>query len=119
MSVAEQMERSLPPGFEELEPFVVRWAGETTAERMIARCEAEMEDIQAFYDAMLARGEEAMNLISQHPLADLPPDVGNLAKLLLALAQASIAVELHEQPRAPDAPYPNSIRLTRGTFPFG
>ena len=119
MSVAGQMERNLPPGFEDLEPFVARWAGETTAERMVTRCEADMEDIQVFYDAMLSRGEDAMNLISQHPLTDLPPDVANLAKLLLALAQASIAVELHGQPRAPEAPYPNSIRLTRGPHPYG
>lgn len=119
MTAANQVERSLPRGFEDLEPFVTRWAGETTAERMIARCEADMDDIQAFYDAMLAHGESAMTLISEYLLDDMPNDVANLCKLLLALAQASIAVELHGQPRAPESPYPNSIRLVRGTYPFG
>jgi len=111
--------RQLPEGFEELEPFVAYWAGDGTAQRMAARCEASMDDIQAFYDAMIARGEDAMQLVDQHPLHDLPPDIATLAKLLLALAQASIAVELHGQPRAPDVPYPNSMRMVRSTAPFG
>jgi hypothetical protein len=119
MSTAADMNRNLPRGFEDLEPFVARWAGETTAERMATRCETDMNDIQAFYEAMLARGEEAMKLIEEFPLDNLPDDVANLSKLLLALAQASIAVELHGQPRAPESPYPNSIRLVRGTRPFG
>ncbi len=119
MTATAEMARQLPEGFEELEPFVAYWAGESTADRMAARCEADMDDIQAFYDAMIARGEDAMRLIGEHPLHDLPADVATLTRLLLALAQASIAVELHGQPRAPDVPYPNSMRMVRSTAPFG
>jgi hypothetical protein len=111
--------RPLPAGFEALEPFVAQWAGDTTADRMKARCEADMAEIQTFYDAMIQHGEAAMRAIAVHPLGTLPPAFATLSKLLLALAQASIAVELYGQPRAPDTPYPNSIALVRGTAPFG
>lgn len=110
---------TLPTGFAELESFVAKWAGETTAERMQTRCQSDMADIQAFYDAMILRANEAITLIDTHPIDALPADVGTLCRLVLALAQASIAVEMHGQPNAPDAPYPNSIKLMRGTAPFG
>ncbi|WP_257556812.1 hypothetical protein [Sphingobium sp. CFD-2] len=111
--------RRLPSGFEELEPFVDKWGALTTAERMTARCESSMEDIREFYDAMITRAEEAITLIEQHPLNELPEDIGTLARLVLALGQVSIAVEVYGQPRQPDAPYPNSIRLVRGAAPYG
>lgn len=119
MTTAAQKQRRLPVQFEELEPFVDRWAGMTTAERMTARCESSMEEIQAYYDAVLQRADEALDLIEQYPLEGLPEDVGTLFRLVLGLAQASIAVELYQQPRAPETPYPNSIRLVRGTAPYG
>ena len=113
------MTATLPAGFDELEPFVAKWAGETTAARMNTRCESDMADIQAFYNAMIVRADDAITLIDTYTLDALPADVGTLCRLVLALAQASIAVEMHRQPNAPDAPYPNSIKLMRGTAPFG
>lgn len=109
----------LPKGFEALEPFLSPWCCDTSAERIQVRCESSMADIRAFYDAMLDHADEALDVIESHPIGEMPDDVARLAKLLLGLAQASVAVELHGQPRAPDAPYPNSIKLVRSTFPFG
>lgn len=119
MSIVLEKSRQLPLGFEELEPFVNAWAGMTTAKRMTTRCESPIAEIQAFYDAMIVRADEALRLVEQHPLNDLPEDVGTLFRLVLGLAQASIAIEVYGQPRAPETPYPNSIRLVRGTAPFG
>ena len=119
MSGTIEAVRLLPAGFEELEPFLATWGAMTTAERMTHRCESPIEETRAFYDAMIARAEDAIALIEQHPLYDLPEDVGALCRLVLALAQASIAVEIYGQSRAPDTPYPNSIRLVRGAVPYG
>ena len=119
MTAKAEMKRLLPPQFEELEPFVGRWAGMTTSDRINARCESTMEEIQAYYDAVIDRADEALELIERYPMNDLPADVGTLFRLVLGLAQASIAVELYQQPRAPETPYPNSIRLLKGTAPFG
>lgn len=110
---------ALPEGFEALEQFLTSWCCDTSAERIKVRCESSMDDIRAFYDAMLDHADDALDLIETHPIGEMPDDVARLAKLVLGLAQASVAVELHGQPRAPDAPYPNSIRLVRSTAPFG
>lgn len=111
--------RLLPAGFEELEPFVAYWARETTAERMAARSEAPMADIRAFYDAMLLKAEQVIDHIDGIGIEQLPEDSARLARLLLALAQATMAVEIHNAPRAPGTPYPNSIMLARSAQPFG
>lgn len=110
---------TLPSGFEALEPFVPRWARDTTEERLAIRAEAAMDDIKAFYDTMLDHADAAMTEIDRHPLDALPPETGRLARLVLALAQAAVAIELHGSPRAPGTPWPNSIRLRQGAFPYG
>lgn len=111
--------QGLPSGFEALEPFMAQWCCETSAERMQVRCEADMDSIRSFYDAMLEHADDAFDVIERYPIGEMPDDVACLAKLLLGLAQASVAVEIHGNPRAPDTPYPNSIRLVRSTSPFG
>lgn len=109
----------LPQGFEDLAPFVGYWAGETTQERIHARSMASMEEIRAFYDVMTERAEAAFNHVEQFPLHELPEDAAVLYRLVLALGQAHVAVEIHGQPRAPGTPYPNGIRIQRGPAPFG
>lgn len=109
----------LPPGFEDLVPFVDYWAGETTQERIHARATASMETIRAFYDAMTERAEAALQYVEQFPLNQMPEDAARLYRLVLALGQAHVAVEIHGQPRAPGTPYPTGIRILRGPAPFG
>ena len=110
---------TLPPGFAELEPFVEQWAGATVDARMHARAGADMASIRRFYEVAVARGGEALEYCAQFPLDAMPDDAALLFRLMLGLAQASIAVEIHGQPRAPGTPWPNSITLQRGPSPFG
>ena len=70
----------LPAGFEPLTPFVSYWARDTTEQRLKARCEAAMEQTQAFYDAMLPLLERAVLCIDESPLHALPADKALLAK---------------------------------------
>jgi hypothetical protein len=109
----------LPPGFEALAPFIDRWAVDTTAARLHARSTASMAEIRAFYDAMLPQAEAAIICIDQHDIRDLPAGHATLAKLVLSLAQAAVAVEMHGQPVSPGTPYPNSVRIPQGIAPFG
>ena len=111
--------RRLPADFESLEPFVDHWAKESAQERLSARCDLDMEDIRAFYDAVTDRAEDALNYLEQFPLDDMPDDARRLLTLILAMAQAHIAVEIHGQPRAPDTPWPNTIRIQRGLTILG
>lgn len=109
----------LPKGFDDLEPYVEKWAKDTTEERMAVRAESSMEEIREFYDIILERADEAMTLIDEYPLDDLPEDVARLCKLVLALGPCAMAVEVIGQPRVPRTPYPHGVELTRGTPPFG
>lgn len=112
-------DRSLPEGFRDLEPFVDYWCRATNDERWIQRASAEMPQIQAFYDAMLARAEDVLAYLERYPLGNAPPDATRLAQLLLALGHAAIAVEMHGQPRAHYSPWPNMIHVKKGPWPYG
>lgn len=112
-------EKILPDGFEDLLPYVDKWAKPTTMERFAARAESSMEEILSFYHAMAHRADEAMLLIDEHDVQNLPADVGRLCQLVLALCQASVAVEIIGKPYMTGAPYPSSIKVARGTPPYG
>lgn len=111
--------RLLPKGFEDLEPYVDYWVRDTNDERWQQRSAASMEAIRSFYDRMLARAEDAIALLDTYPLDRMPPEAERLFKLLLALAQAAIAVEMHGQPRARGARLRDDLRVTQGPWPFG
>ena len=114
-----QTNKSLPPGFDELGDFVDYWAGETNDIRWDRRSKAAMPDIQRFYDAMLPRADEALTYLEQFPLAEMPADATRLFRLVLSLAHASMAVEMHHQPRARFSPFPHGMQIGRGPWPQG
>jgi hypothetical protein len=109
----------LPAGFEELERFVEHWDVPTSHERWVRRSQTSLPDIKRFYDAMLARADDAVSYVERFPLHDLPDDAGRLLRLLLAMTQAAMAVELHEAARVPHSPFPHSLKITVGVQPFG
>lgn len=95
-------EPALPQGFEDLERFVPDWVLPDAAARMARRQASRIEDIRAFYDAMLARGEDALGWLRGHALGALPPEGERLLKLMLMLAEAAPAVEWYGDPRVFD-----------------
>lgn len=110
---------SLPPGFQDLESFVAYWSLETNDDRRRARSTAEMQDIQRFYDAIVARAEDAIAHCDGFGLDAMPPETERLFKLLLAMNHAAIAVEMHGQPRALESVWPSAVRISQGPMPFG
>ena len=111
-------ETILPAGFEDLEPFVERWAHDGFQLRWNARAESEMADIQKFYDAMLHRAEAALAAAQPFDLEQLTGPIARLYQLVLALAHAAMAVEVHGAPRAKYSSYPHTIRVAEGPAPF-
>jgi len=109
----------LPNGFEALEPFVAYWDVPSSEMRMRRRSEASMEDIKAFYDAMAPRGEQILQYLERFKMDALPEREARLFRLLLALAQAAMAVEMHGQPRVPFSPYPHAVTILKPPQPFG
>ncbi len=91
----------------------------TSHERWIRRSETSLKDIQTFYDAMLARADDAVTYVERFPLHNLPDDAACLLRLLLSMTQAAMAIELHEAPRVPRSPFPHSLKIEVGVRPFG
>ena len=92
----------LPPGFSDLEPWVEGWCLDSEPERYSKRLSSSMDEIQAFYDAVFPRAEDAIQYLEKFPLDDLPEDAHRLLKLLYSLIVMSFAVEIWKQPYIPD-----------------
>jgi hypothetical protein len=91
----------LPPEFIDLEPFS-EWCLSSEPQRYAKRLGSTMKEIQAFYDAVTARYEEAMAYCDKFALDDMPEDVMNLMYLLYSMVNISFPVECWSQPRVPD-----------------
>ena len=91
----------LPEQFRDLEQWMA-WSLETEGERSDHRQASAMEDITAFYEAMLARMDEVLPYLEQFSLEDLPDDARRLFYLTLSLAEVAPAVEQFGQPSVVD-----------------
>lgn len=94
-------EARLPEQFKDLEQWMA-WSLETEGERSDHRQASAMEDITAFYEAMLARMEEVLSYLEQFSLEELPDDAKRLFYLTLSLAEVAPAVEQFGQPSVVD-----------------
>ncbi|HEV7850279.1 MAG TPA: hypothetical protein VGP27_02800 [Mycobacterium sp.] len=92
----------LPAEFTDLERFS-DWCLASEAERYAKRMATSMAQMQAFYDAIAPRAEEAISFCDKFPLDDLPDDVLNLMHLLYSMIMVSFPVECWKQPRVPDS----------------
>ena len=93
------------------------WCLPSEPERFAKRLASSMAEMQAFYDAITPRAEEAISYCDKFPLDDLPEDVLNLMHLLYSMIMVSFPVECWKQPRVPDSgaadpglPRPNRSR---------
>jgi hypothetical protein len=93
----------LPAEFAELEPFAETWCLATEPERYGQRLATAIDEMQAFYDAVVPRADEIMTYLDQFPLDSLPEDALNLLHLLYSMIQVSFPVEVWRQPRVPDS----------------
>jgi hypothetical protein len=95
-------DRLLPEEFSDLEPFAATWCLPTERQRFAQRIASSMDDMQAFYDAIFPRAEDAITYCDRFPLDALPDDARRLLQLLYSLVMVSFPVEAWRQPRIPD-----------------
>lgn len=96
------MTAMLPSEFADLQRFS-DWCLASEPERYAKRLASSMGQMQAFYDAITPRAEEAISFCDKFPLADMPDDVLNLMHLLYSMIMVSFPVECWKQPRVPDS----------------
>lgn len=92
----------LPAEFSDLEPFAEKWCRAEEPDRWAVRMSTPMPEIQAFYDAITARAEEAIAYCDKFPLDEMPEDAHNLLYMLYSMVTISFPVECWGQPRIPD-----------------
>jgi hypothetical protein len=92
----------LPAEFADLEPFASTWCLPTESERFAQRLAVPMGEMQAFYDAITPRFEEAMAYCDTFALDELPEDAVNLMHLLYSMIMVSFPVECWGQGPVPD-----------------
>jgi hypothetical protein len=100
--MTEMADALLPPEFSALEPFAREWCLASEPERYAKRLASTMDEMQAFYDALFPRAEEAIAYLEKFPLHELPDAAGRLLQLLYSLIMVSFPVEIWRQPYLPD-----------------
>ncbi|OBF43299.1 hypothetical protein A5719_09410 [Mycolicibacterium peregrinum] len=96
------MSVKLPTEFADLEQFS-DWCLSSEPQRYSKRLASTMTEMQAFYDAITPRAEEAISFCDKFSLDALPEDVLNLMHLLYSMITVSFPVECWKQPRVPDS----------------
>jgi hypothetical protein len=96
------LSRKLPEKFSDLERFADKWCLQKETDRWDTRMGSEFPELQEFYDAGMARLDEALEYIDQYPLQDMPDDALNLMYLLYSLITISFTVECWGQVKIPD-----------------
>ena len=93
---------TLPADFADLEPFA-EWAIPTERARYAKRLSSTMDELQAFYDAALARMDAAAAYLERLDINALPDDAKRLLWLYCSLVTVSFPVEVWRQPKVPDS----------------
>ncbi|MDH3644651.1 MAG: hypothetical protein OES38_21265 [Gammaproteobacteria bacterium] len=91
------MSGQLPAEFADLEPWT-DWALTTMAERSARRSASSMQQLEAFYAAMLPRLEAVLEYLGRIPTDDVAPENRRLLDLSKSLAEVAPAVELFAEP---------------------
>ena len=88
----------LPKQFSSLQPFAEEWSLATREERYHKRTSTSMDDIKAFYDAVLPQLDTMVEHLNQHPIKDLAPEQKNLLRMAFSAIEISRSVEVWNAP---------------------
>jgi hypothetical protein len=105
----------LPNGFEALEFFCERWAGENAQARMRLRIESSAEDRHQFYAAASPLLPAALEHLDSRDLTALDEQEIRLLKLMLALAHVSLAEERYGKHEPLHALHLQHMRIVKGS----
>ena len=92
----------LPEAFSELEPFAAIWCIPDANERYDRRLASSMDELEAFYRAVVERAGEIMDHLRTRDPADMDDASTNLMWLMCSLSTVGFAVDVFKQPMIPD-----------------
>jgi hypothetical protein len=82
-----------PKEFADLEAVARAWALDSYDERHQKRLQSSMEELEAFYEAVLPRAKEIMAYCAGFDILHAPEEVRALLNVLGSLVDVSLAVE--------------------------
>lgn len=91
----------LPHGFGDLEGWVADWAIGDESARNRKRLASSMDQLQAYYNAMLPRMDAIIPHLNQYSLDTLAPAELTLLDLALMFMEVAPAVEIYRHPDVP------------------
>lgn len=89
----------LPGAFGDLAPYL-DWALPTERARRIKRGASSMDELNAFYAAMVARMEDVLSFLGEFPPENPPADVERLFFMAASLAEIAPAIEMYGEQSA-------------------
>ena len=85
---------NLPPAYADLQPFAAEWMLGNEKARYDKLLRTSMDELRAFYDAMLPRMEDIILFLNQYPLDAMPEDVHHLFDLAMTFMETAHPVDL-------------------------
>ena len=99
-------ESSLPEAFASLQPLVGEWAlaSERARYQKLHRC--TLDELRAFYDAMLPRMSEILEYLDRYTVSDMPDDARTLFHLAMTFSETAHPIDLKWRDVDFDSAYP-------------
>jgi hypothetical protein len=94
--------RSLPIGFESLEPLVAAWSFASEHERREQRASSPFAELQTYYALVGPRIRDIASHLDEYPMGVLPAPQQALLQLALMFMEVALAVEFYGQPEVRD-----------------
>ena len=86
--------RKLPEAFADLQPFVEEWALTNERERFLKLHAVTIDQLRAFYDAVLPRLEDVLKYLDAFRISELPEDERTLYDLAMTFAETAHPIDL-------------------------
>ena len=77
------------------------WILDDESARRLKCDESSMEELQEFYDSVLPCLDSILEELNQYSLGELPEAEHNLLSIVLSFVEATMSVEMFEQPTIP------------------
>src|SRR5438067_1409476 len=87
-------QHKLPEPFAALNPFVKDWALPHEQARYQRLHTVSLDELRAFYDAMLPRMDEILPFLNQYSMKDMPEDVRTLFDMAMTFSETAHPIDL-------------------------
>lgn len=105
-------EALLPAKFAHLAPWLAEWALTNERDRFLKLHASNLEQLRAFYGAMLADMDAIMDFLKTQPMEGMTPDAQNLYHLAMTFAETAHPLDLGWK----DVDFPSAFPWDRMEF---